>query len=159
MAVADSLCVLEGFSGANKIFLFNFKMPLDGDRGFNGDMPALWALNSRIPRTMQYGDCSCWQSGCGEADLFEVLASGDTKCKSTFHLANGAGSSDYFERPVDKYIRAATIFDEKTASVAIKILPDEFDFSEGLNDDVVRGWIAEFAEDKSFSSLFQLSSL
>lgn len=149
----------EGFSGANKIFLFHFKMPLDGDNGFNGDMPALWALNSRIPRTQQYGSCSCWDTGCGEADLFEILALGDTKCKSTLHIAEGAGSSDYFERPVDRYIKAATVFDEKTASVVIKLLPDSFDFSEGLDDETVRSWIADFGEEKSFSSLFQLSLL
>ncbi|CAM1504307.1 Fc.00g018980.m01.CDS01 [Cosmosporella sp. VM-42] len=148
----------KGFAGANKIFLFKFKMPLDGDRGFNGDMPALWALNARIPRTMQYGDCSCWQTGCGEADIYEVLASGDTKCKSTFHLQNGAGSSDYFERPCDKYIKVATIFDEKTASVTIKQLPDDFDFSGGLSDATVRGWISDSSDEIQGSSLFQLSS-
>ncbi|KPM38622.1 hypothetical protein AK830_g7950 [Neonectria ditissima] len=148
----------KGFAGANKVFLFHFKMPLDGDRSFNGDMPAIWALNARIPRTMQYGDCSCWTTGCGEADIYEVLASGDTKCKSTFHLKNGAGSSDYFDRPVDRYIKVATVFDEKTASVAIKQLPDDFDFSEGLSDETVRSWLSGFADESKGSSLFQLAS-
>lgn len=133
-------------------------MPLDGDRGFNGDMPALWALNARIPRTMQYGDCSCWTTGCGEADIYEVLASGDTKCKSTFHLKNGAGSSDYFDRPVDKFIKVATIFDERTSSVAIKELPSDFDFSNALDDATVREWVEGFAGSEKGSSLFQLSS-
>ncbi|KAF4469995.1 hypothetical protein FALBO_3108 [Fusarium albosuccineum] len=148
----------KGFSGANKVFLFHFKMPLDGDTGFNGDMPALWALNARIPRTMQYGDCSCWGTGCGEADIYEVLASGDTKCKSTFHLKNGAGSSDYFDRPIDKFIKVATVFDERTSSVAIKELPDDFDFSSGLNDKTVRAWVEGFADAEKGSSLFQLAS-
>ncbi|KAM5355463.1 hypothetical protein ACJ41O_002109 [Fusarium nematophilum] len=148
----------KGFAGANKVFLFHFKMPLDGDRGFNGDMPALWALNARIPRTMQYGDCSCWTTGCGEADIYEVLASGDTKCKSTFHLKNGAGSSDYFDRPVDKYIKVATVFDERTSSVAIKELPDDFDFSAGLSDETVRTWVEGFATADEGSSLFQLAA-
>ena len=96
----------EGFAGGHKVFLFNFKMPLDGNRGFNGDMPAIWALNGAIPRTAQYNSCSCWPK-CGEVDMFEVLAKGDTKCKSTFHLANGAGSSDYFDRPTNKYMTVA----------------------------------------------------
>lgn len=148
----------KGFGGANKVFLFHFNMPLDGDRGFNGDMPALWALNARIPRTMQYGDCSCWTTGCGEADIYEVLASGDTKCKSTFHLKNGAGSSDYFDRPVDKFIKVATIFDERTSSVAIKELPSDFDFSNALDDATVREWVEGFAGSEKGSSLFQLSS-
>lgn len=133
-------------------------MPLDGNRGFNGDMSALWALNARIPRTAQYNACSCWTSGCGEADIFEVLAPGDTKCKSTFHLANGAGSSDYFERPIDKFIKVATVFDEKTASVSIKQLPDDTDFSEALDDEIVRSWISGGGESKA-SSLFQLGGL
>ncbi|KAH7001606.1 putative TOS1-like glycosyl hydrolase-domain-containing protein [Ilyonectria destructans] len=148
----------KGFAGANKVFLFHFKMPLDGDRSFNGDMPALWALNARIPRTAQYSDCSCWTSGCGEADIYEVLASGDTKCKSTFHLKNGAGSSDYFDRPTDSYIKVATVFYEKTASVAIKQLPADFDFSTGLSSETIQGWISGFADSSTGSSLFQLST-
>ncbi|KAF5027754.1 hypothetical protein F66182_132 [Fusarium sp. NRRL 66182] len=148
----------KGFSGSNKMFLFHFKMPLDGQRGFNGDMPALWALNARIPRTMQYGDCSCWQTGCGEVDIYEVLASGDTKCKSTFHINNGAGSSDYFNRPTDKYIKVAVVFDERTSSVAIKQLPDSFDFGSGLSDETVRSWIKGSGSSKKGSSLFQLSN-
>ena len=131
-------------------------MPLDGDRGFNGDMSALWALNGRIPRTMQYGDCSCWMTGCGEADIYEVLAPGDTKCKSTFHLANGAGSSDYFDRPVDQFIKVAVVFDEAGASVSIKKLPDDTDFSEGLSAATVKGWVEDGGDDQSMS-LFQLS--
>ncbi|KAG5956518.1 hypothetical protein E4U58_006547 [Claviceps cyperi] len=148
----------KGFGGANKVFLFHFKMPLDGDRTFNGDMPALWALNARIPRTAQYNACSCWETGCGEADIYEVLTPGDTKCKSTFHLANGAGSSDYFARPVDKYIKVAAVFHEQTASVSIKKLSDDVDFSKGLDDATVMTWLSQPKEDKArkMSSLFQL---
>ncbi|KAI8710239.1 hypothetical protein NCS52_01592000 [Fusarium sp. LHS14.1] len=146
----------KGFSGTNKVFLFHFKMPLDGDRGFNGDMPALWALNARIPRTLQYGGCSCWTTGCGEVDIYEVLASGDTKCKSTFHLEKGAGSSDYFVRPVDKFTKVATVFDGRTSSVAIKKLPDDFDLSSGLSDATVREWVESFVLAEKGSSLYQL---
>ncbi|KAG5983820.1 hypothetical protein E4U55_007053 [Claviceps digitariae] len=148
----------KGFGGANKVFLFHFKMPLDGVRTFNGDMPAIWALNARIPRTAQYNACSCWGSGCGEADIYEVLASGDTKCKSTFHLANGAGSSDYFDRPVDQYIKVAAVFHEETASVSIKKLDDDVDFSKGLDDATVMSWLSQPKDRKAlkFSSLFQL---
>lgn len=149
------ISVIEGFRGANKVFLFEFKMPLDGDRGFNGDMPAVWALNEQIPHAAQYNGCSCWTTGCGEVDIYEVLASGDTKCKSTFHLANGAGSSDYFDRPTEKFIKVATVFHEKTASVSIKLLPDDIDFSKGLDDKTVLGWLNGPADGK-LSSLFQL---
>ncbi|EWG36737.1 hypothetical protein FVEG_00632 [Fusarium verticillioides 7600] len=147
----------KGFSGSNKIFLFNFKMPFDGNTGFNGDMPALWALNGRIPRTGQYSGCSCWKTGCGEVDIYEVLATGDDKCKSTFHLTNGAGSSDYFKRPADKYIKVAVVFCERTSSVAIKQLDDSFDFGSSLSDETVRDWIKTMSTPKKGSSLFQLS--
>ncbi|KND91419.1 Protein TOS1 [Tolypocladium ophioglossoides CBS 100239] len=146
----------KGFGGATKVFLFHFKMPLDGDRGNNGDMPALWALNARIPRTGQYNACSCWTTGCGEIDIYEVLAKGDTKCKSAFHLASGACSSDFFERPVDKFIKVAVVFNEATASVSIQRLRDNTDFSKGLNNTTVQDWI-KGPKDGKLSSLFQLT--
>ena len=55
---------IDGFGGADKLFAFEFEMPLDGDRGFEGDQPALWILNALTVLTEQYG-CSCWPS-CGE---------------------------------------------------------------------------------------------
>ncbi|WXC55040.1 hypothetical protein SNK03_001013 [Fusarium graminearum] len=148
----------KGFSGSNKIFLFQFKMPFDGNTGFNGDMPALWALNGRIPRTGQYSECSCWKTGCGEVDIYEVLASGDDKCKSTFHMNNGAGSSDYFKRPADKYIKVAVVFCERTSSVAIKQLPDTFNFGSSLSDETVQSWVKEMTSHKKGSSIFQIAA-
>lgn len=136
-------------------------MPLDGNRGFNGDMPAIWALNQAIPLTAQYNACSCWAAGknCGEVDMFEVLASGDVKCKSTLHLNNGGGSSDYFKRPTDQFIKAAVVFDEDAASISMKILPNSVNFSEGLDDATVQGWVT--GDQKSHpglvSSLFQIA--
>lgn len=66
---------LDGFAGANKIFLLEYAMPVDPAAGdqFNGDMPAIWMLNAQIPRTSQYGkeECSCWKTGCGEFDIGE----------------------------------------------------------------------------------------
>lgn len=152
----------EGFAGGHKVFLFNFKMPLDGNRGFNGDMPAIWALNGAIPRAAQYNACSCWPA-CGEVDMFEVLAKGDTKCKSTFHLANGGGSSDYFDRPTDKFMKAAVVFDEDAAAVSIRVLPDNTDFSKGLDDQTVANWVTgtggtgNSGGPKLLSSLFQIA--
>lgn len=153
--------LIEGFAGGHKVFLFNFKMPLDGNRGFNGDMPAIWALNGAIPRAAQYNACSCWPP-CGEVDMFEVLAKGDTKCKSTFHLANGGGSSDYFDRPTDKFMKAAVVFDEDAAAVSIRVLPDDTDFSKGLDDQTVADWVtgngaSSSGGPKLLSSLFQIA--
>ncbi|TQV98625.1 Protein of unknown function DUF2401, secretory [Cordyceps javanica] len=155
----------KGFEGAHKIFLFHFKMPLDGDRGFNGDMPAVWSLNADIPRSAQYNGCSCWPK-CGEFDFFEVLASGDTKCKSTVHLASGGGSSDYFPRPTDGYMKGAVVFDADAGGVSIKILPPSTDFSKGLDDATVQAWLTGKdsstvqeggVTEKLVSSLFQIA--
>ncbi|ATY59768.1 hypothetical protein A9K55_002796 [Cordyceps militaris] len=131
----------KGFEGAHKVFLFKFKMPLDGNRANNnGDMPAIWSLNAHIPRSAQYNACSCWPK-CGEFDFFEVLASGDTKCKSTLHLSPGGGSSDYFTRPTDAYIKGAVVFDADAGAVAIRVLPADTDFSKGLDDATVQAWL------------------
>lgn len=69
----------KGFAGAQKAFFFEFQMPDDGTSGWNQNMPAIWALNAKVPRTQQYGACSCWDSGCGEFDIFEVLDPGNTR--------------------------------------------------------------------------------
>ena len=132
-------------------------MPLDGNTGFNGDMPALWLLNAQIPRSGQYSSCSCWATGCGEADIFEVLSPGSTKCKSTFHLNDGAGSSDYFDRPVDGYVQVAAVMDGRAGKVSIKVLPSGTDFAAALSDDTVRGWADELPAGEGLSSLFQIS--
>lgn len=113
-------------------------MPLDGSKD---DMPAIWLLNGRIPRTVQYGDCSCWTSRCGEVDVFEALEAGGIKCKSTFHLSRRGGSSDWFKRPTDGYITVAVVFHQDTASVTIKILPDYDDFAKSIDDRTVHDWM------------------
>lgn len=145
----------EGFGSANKVFVFRFSMPHDGDaRGFNADMPALWLLNARIPRTAQYHACSCWRSRCGEADVFEVLAPGDDKCKSTLHVAGGAGSSDWFRRPVDGAV-VAVVLHGRSASLSIRVLPADTDLAGSLDDETVLAWLCdEHSTEKS--SLFQL---
>jgi hypothetical protein len=131
-------------------------MPLDGTKGFNADMPSLWILNSRIPRTMQYGDCSCWQSGCGEFDIMEVLDSGDLRCKSTFHTKFPGGSSDYIPRPTGKFIKVATILHSATSSVTVKIIPDDFVLGESITKKDVESWIS--ADTPDLMSLFRIVS-
>lgn len=66
----------HGFAGDSKLFLMEFDMPLSGKTGWNMDMPAAWMLNAKIARTQQYGNCSCWASGCGKyphKSVFQVL--------------------------------------------------------------------------------------
>lgn len=102
-------------------------MPNDGKTGFNGDLPAIWALNAQIPRTLQYGDCSCWQSGCGEFDIFETLDSGSGMAKSTLHGVVNGGSSDYFVRPVSQYLKVAVILHDD--NIVVQELPADFDLN------------------------------
>ncbi|KAI0384160.1 putative TOS1-like glycosyl hydrolase-domain-containing protein [Hypomontagnella monticulosa] len=150
----------KGFEGANKVFLAEFTMPLSGKTGWNMDMPAFWMLNGAIPRTGQYSKCSCWagdnsspqQGGCGEADIIEVLRSGDTKAKSTFHFAAGTGDSHYFDRPTDKPMKVAVVFQAASSTASIKVLDDDFDFSTSLTSDQVE----DLVNDEKKLNLFSL---
>ncbi|KAI5844233.1 putative TOS1-like glycosyl hydrolase-domain-containing protein [Tricharina praecox] len=134
----------RGFDGKNKIFMFEFQMPRDTSGSFNQNMPSIWALNAKIPRTAQYGSCSCWGSGCGEFDMFEVLEDAHDYVKSHYHAAQGAvsgnkgggGAPDYFKRPYDKTIKAAAIFDER-GTVTVKILDDAVQFGRALDPKVL----------------------
>ena len=132
--VRDGTVAYHGFDGASKLFLLEFGMPLSGvTTGLNGDMPAAWILNAQIPRTIQYGTCSCWNSGCGEFDVFEVLDSGDQKCKSTWHGIKGYGDSNWFQRPVSGTKKAAVWFDEGASTAHIIMLPDDFSFDASVS--------------------------
>ncbi|KAI9894532.1 MAG: target of Sbf [Vezdaea aestivalis] len=124
----------KGFGGPSKAFVFQFQMPHEPSAtGLNPDMSAIWMLNAKIPRTLQYGEatCSCWDTGCGEFDIFEILEKGSTKCKSTFHGNTPGGDSNYFRRPANAPITAAVIFNGDASSAQIQIL----DASSGFNWD------------------------
>jgi len=152
----------KGFAGADKAFLFEFQMPDTGATGWNKNMPAIWALNGAIARTGQYSSCSCWKGdnaspqagGCGEADIFEVLATGDRKAKSTFHFAQALGDSSYFDRPVDKTIKIAAVFQASSSTATIKVLDDSFDFAESLTG----AQMESIVKDETDSSLFSFMS-
>jgi len=122
----------HGFGGSEKIFIFEFSMPSDGSSGFNADMPAVWLLNAQIPRNLQYGDdsCSCWKSGCGELDLWEVLNGGNDRMIATLHdkQNGGGGSSDYFQRPTSGTFKGAVVFDGTSITVLeIDEIPSSID--------------------------------
>ncbi|KAF2836376.1 hypothetical protein M501DRAFT_980460 [Patellaria atrata CBS 101060] len=148
----------EGFGGPSKAFFMEFSMPDDGRVGWNENMPAIWTLNAQIPRTLQYGDasCSCWTSGCGEFDLFEVLDSGNTRCKSTYHgpVHNQGGDSNYFVRPTSKTIKAAMVMHE--GSIHIEILDDDTTFGASKSTSSIMG-IADDARQNILTSIFDLA--
>lgn len=151
--------VVDGFGGDHKIFLMEFSMPFTGQKGFNGDMPAIWLHNAQIPLTSQYGtnpDCSCWTSGCGEFDIFEILDPGNFRCKSTLHMAPAGGSSDYFQRPSEGTITAAVVFTGSNEVAHIQILDDGQGFDEVLEAGVVERFTSQEGNSGN-SSLFVLS--
>ncbi|RCK67735.1 Protein TOS1 [Candida viswanathii] len=142
----------HGFGGSLKIFVFEFEMPTDSGSGFNQDMPAVWLLNAKIPRTLQYGDasCSCWKTGCGELDLFEILSAGSNKLISHLHDGQGAssntnngggGSQDYFARPTSGSFKGVVIF--TSDEIHILQVDDNTDFGSSLDEDTVNGWLQE----------------
>jgi hypothetical protein len=149
-----------GFAGADKVFLFEFQMPHDqSPAGEQTDVPALWLLNAKIPLTGQYSGCSCWQSGCGEFDVFEVLNSGNDKAKSTFHSTFLGGDSNYFQRPVDSSIKVAVVFDSASKSVTVKVLDQSVEFGEGLGADAVKGFMNDTPTTAGvLDSLFEITS-
>ena len=143
----------DGFGGSQKVFLLTFTMPMTGNTAFNGDMPAIWLHNAQIPLTSQYGtnpECSCWTSGCGEFDIFEVLDSGDTKCKSTLHMAPAGGASDWFERPISDPVTIAIIFAGEGEKAMIRVVGEEADYGSTMGQGLINKWI------KGNSTVFSL---
>jgi hypothetical protein len=141
-------CMPDGFDGASKLFLLEFSMPLSGKTGFNADMPAAWILNAEVPRTLQYGDCSCWKSGCGEFDVFEVLNSGNQKAISAWHGLNSKGDSSWFARPTGKTLKAAVFLDGSSSTSHIVVLPDSTNFDTSLSDSAVTAFINSVTDSK-----------
>lgn len=121
----------HGYYGTTKMFLFKFNAPddtttSDTDTDQNGsaypNMPAIWLLNAHIPRTSQYpsnNNCSCWESGCGEFDIFEVMNKTDQyRFFSTLHtyqetdyLSTGTQAQAYIERTPNNTMTGGVIFD------------------------------------------------
>ena len=158
--VRDGTVAYHGWGGSQKAFLFEFQMPLDGntDGATNGDMPAIWMLNAQIPRTLQYGkaECSCWTTGCGEFDIFEVLAPGDLRCKSTLHGNINGGDSDYFARPTEKTIKAALIMNGD--NIHIKQLDDSYQFGSSLDESDISDICSTTLVQSLLVSIFNLVS-
>lgn len=116
----------EGFAGTYKMFLFEFTMPTETKENNTSydyyDLPAIWLLNARIPRTSQYPsneNCSCWASGCGEFDIFESMnATQKNHLFSTFHsyqgiedISTGIQASAYIERDTEGTMMGGVVFD------------------------------------------------
>ena len=113
-------------------------------------------LNAQIPRTLQYGkaECSCWTTGCGEFDIFEVLAPGDLRCKSTLHSNIKGGNSDYFKRPTSGSMKAMVLMNGE--NMHIKVLDSDYELPTNLD----ASWVSDLCESglvqSTLNSLFAL---
>lgn len=146
----------HGFPGTTKMFLFEFTMPNATTWvEWNYNMPAIWFLNAKIPRTSQYnpsGNCSCWGSGCGEFDAFEVMNGTQYRnLFSTLHTYQGTGNitygipaAGYFDRKLNDTMLGGVIFGtDGTVSV---FMPEQMSFSPSLSASTVNSWIPANAE-------------
>ncbi|SCU88159.1 LAFA_0E11078g1_1 [Lachancea sp. 'fantastica'] len=149
----EGIPAYHGFAGDTKMFVFEFKMPHDSSSSYNQDMPAIWMLNAKIPRTLQYGksECSCWGSGCGELDLFEILSAGSEKLITHLHdgqgnngnSQGGGGTQDYFARPTSNSLKAAVIFNG--ADKSLHVVQVDGDFGSSLSASTVQKWLDQSA--------------
>ncbi len=156
-----TLTPADGWDGPSKAFFIEFQMDhydnYGSDQGMLSDAPAWWFLNAAIPRILQYGNdrnnipCSCWSTGCGEFDAFEILGRGGMRAKSTIHRQGNreGGDSNYFLRPVGRKLKFAVIFHDW--NITATVLDDGFDFSERLMQEQIDALLAYDAKDAAHS--------
>ncbi|KAF2627786.1 hypothetical protein BU25DRAFT_439766 [Macroventuria anomochaeta] len=153
------------WSGSSKAFFIEFQMDhyqnRGSDYGLISDAPAWWFLNAAVPRILQYGNdrnnipCSCWSTGCGEFDAFEVLGNGGERGKSTLHRQGNleGGDSNYFKRPVGGMLKFAVVW--HYPHITVRVLDDDYDFPESLTEDQIEALVA-YDPDSWVHSLFSI---
>lgn len=146
----------HGFYGSTKMFLFEFTMPTESkvlkSEVSNYNMPAIWLLNAHIPRTSQYStnaNCSCWRSGCGEFDIFEVKNNTDStvnKLFSTIHdyqgtddIESGIQANGYIPRDTEGTMVGGVVFDSDGKATVFVSNSTTFDSSISNSD--VSDWV------------------
>lgn len=157
----------HGFGGTTKMFLFEFTMPETTSTNKEiqyYNMPAIWFLNAKIPRTSQYSmnsSCSCWNSGCGEIDVFEVLnGSFPLKLTATIHdyqgtdsINYGVAADGYFVRDTSSVMKGGVRFGTD-GTISIFLL-DSLSLDESIDASEVDSWISGAGTEntKSLSSV------
>ncbi|CAH2355468.1 GPI-anchored protein 52 [[Candida] railenensis] len=146
----------HGFYGTTKMFLFEFQMPTEStltkEEVSAYNMPAIWLLNAQIPRTSQYPTnsyCSCWSSGCGEFDIFEVMNTTETShLYSTVHDFQGTGDiSDglmaygYLPRDSEGTMRGGVVFD--SAGTAVVFMSNSTSIDANISASDINSWISD----------------
>ncbi|CAM9119621.1 unnamed protein product, partial [Ectocarpus fasciculatus] len=134
---------MEGWSGGldgSKVMVFEVDMPHCGTEGFDDctwNRPAVWALNSKVVRTAQYG-CNCrgagGNGGCGEFDIVEAVIGVDhaDMMFTTVYDFKGTGApghGKYFNRPSEPTHYAAIFRGGEDAYLQVVQLT-EFDYSQ-----------------------------
>lgn len=151
----DGIPAYHGFYGTTKMFLFEFKMPNETSTDSsisNYNMPAIWLLNAHIPRTSQYSNnvnCSCWRSGCGEFDIFEVMNTTEyLHLYSTLHDYQGADQIEaglpapgYISRDLDATMSGGVAFDSE--GNAIVWVSNSTSFDSSIDASSVNSWVKE----------------
>lgn len=150
----EGIPAFHGHYGTIKMFVFEFRMPQEtkikkGDVS-NWNMPAIWLLHASIPRTSQYPtntNCSCWSSGCGEFDIFEILNNTEsTHLYSTIHDYQGTGYIEtglaaygHMERDLNNTMVGGVAFDN--SGNAIVWLSNLTFFNQTISASDVNSWI------------------
>lgn len=144
----------HGFGGTTKLFLFEFTMPdteVTNTSTTYYNMPAIWFLNAKIARTSQYAtssSCSCWNSGCGELDAFEVvnktypyqLASTIHDYQGTDNVNLGMAASAYFTRNTGSVMKGGVRFGTD-GTISIFLL-DDLSLNSSIDASTVSKWIS-----------------
>ncbi|SCU96083.1 LAFA_0G04148g1_1 [Lachancea sp. 'fantastica'] len=155
----------HGFEADTKMFLFDFEMPKETQN--NGstfdyyDMPAIWLLNDHIPRTSQYplnANCSCWASGCGEFDIFEVMNGTERNhLYSTFHtfqgiedLGTGIQAGGYISRDTSSSMKGGVVFDSSGNTVVF--VSNNTSFDDSISADALNSLLSSYDEKESYST-------
>lgn len=149
----------HGFYGTTKMFLFEFQMPNETHTSTdisNYNMPAIWLLNAHIPRTAQYSmnvNCSCWRSGCGEFDIFEVMNSTEyLHMYSTIHdyqgsddIQTGMAAPAYIERDLTGTMSGGVAFD--LSGNAVVWVSNSTSFDSTIQASSVNSWVKQAGAD------------
>lgn len=153
----------HGFGGVNKMFLFEFNSPADlsqedkVNKTYVYDMPAIWLLNDRILRTSQYplnGDCSSWNSGAGEFDIFEVMnVTERNHFYSTIHdfqgtddIGTGLQNFGWLERTPNATMRGGVIFSQDKSITVF--LSNDTSIDETIKNSDLKNWVAPLLKGK-----------
>lgn len=161
----DGIPAYHGYDGTTKMFLFEFTMPKDPKANSSTtefyDRPAIWLLNDHIPRTAQYptnGNCSCWATGCGEFDIFEVMNGTETNhLYSTFHtfqgieyLGYGIQADGYIPRDTTGTMRGGVIFDSNGRTSVF--VSNDTVFDSSINYNTINSIISDIDDQEKYST-------